>query len=808
MKFDELLPVQKNEMEKLPPHRHQAAAVFLVSISAIMFEILLARFFSISQWNHLAFMIISMALFGFAASGTFLSIRGLTGNPSPPGMAENPIRLHVLLYSASTLVSFLILNHMPLDYMELPVEPFQILLLLAACLLIAVPFFYAGMVVSRAYMTIPERTGLVYFFNMAGSGLGALAVLLLLPFTNEGNLISLSVILPLLVTLPLSKTLTTNRPKPVLTGACMLTGGIALVIALGTPELLQIRPSPYKSLPQLLLFPDTNATHEGTSLRGRVELVDSPYIRFAPGLSLKFHSNLPRQKAAFVDGDNRLVLPASSAANDFAYQRHSLAYAGYLIPEKLRNVLVVQNSGGSAVACAYAAGAEKVQALEKNPILADLLADAFPIQVSTENPRSFLNRCSDRFDVIHIESWGASLPGAAALTQDYGFTKDAFTLYLARLSRNGVVLVSRRLLLPPSNMLRLCAAACEALVSCNVVLPERHIAIVRNWDTFTMIVSLKPIRNIKPLWDYAEKHNFDLVWPQAIDSPSLNRFNTFEKPFHYLNVKALFAAYNAGRQNHFFDQYPLDVAPQTDNRPFPDKFFKWRKGAEIHKMTGSRVYTLLLSGEIVVLVVLGAALLTALLLLFLPRLAAGAGHGNIPLNVFIYFLSVGAGFIFTELFFINYYTLVFGDPILSFAAVLSSLLVFSGAGGLVSLYLKPRRVKYVLLIVGTLLFLMGIIADQALHSMALLPAPWREFMAIVTLIVAGLLLGMPFPLGMRFLLNRPRQRAYAWAANGCASVVSSVMAVQIALSVGIVSILWAAFAAYVIAWLTVKPWQP
>ena len=109
-------------------YKLQALAVFLVSISSIMFEILLARFFSISQWNHLAFMIISMALFGFAASGTLLSIRGIGGKPSLTETSDNRIRLHVLLYSASTLVSFLILNRMPLDYMELPVKSFQILL--------------------------------------------------------------------------------------------------------------------------------------------------------------------------------------------------------------------------------------------------------------------------------------------------------------------------------------------------------------------------------------------------------------------------------------------------------------------------------------------------------------------------------------------------------------------------------------------------------------------------------------------------------------------------------------------------------
>jgi len=54
---------------------------------------------------------------------------------------------------------------------------------------------------------------------------------------------------------------------------------------------------------------------------------------------------------------------------------------------------------------------------------------------------------------------------------------------------------------------------------------------------------------------------------------------------------------------------------------------------------------------------------------------------------------------------------------------------------------------------------------------------------------------------MRFLLKIPSQRAYAWVVNGCASVLASVAATQIAISSGIKSILWGAVAAYGLAWL-------
>ena len=780
------------------------ASVFLVSLSSIMFEILLARFFSISQWNHLAFMIISMALFGFAAGGTYLSIRSITGETSSIEAIDTRIRLYILCYSSSTLVSFLILNRLPLDYMELPVESMQIVFLLAACLLIAVPFFYAGMVVSFSYMTMPELTGRVYFFNMAGSGMGALAVMFLLPLANEGSLIILAAILPLLAVLPFSSPVKTRQRKDFFATGSILTCFVALVILLFVPELIQIKPSAYKSLSQLLLFPDTTATHEQTSLRGRVETVDSPYIRFAPGLSLKYQNSLPKQKAAFIDYDNRLVLPAAPDETEFNYQRHTLAYAGYLIPQRLRNILIIQNSGGSAIACALSTGAENVVILEKNPMFTDLTATAYPITVSSENPRSYINNSAHRFDVIHVESWGASLPGASALTQDYSFTIDAFKAYLSRLSQDGVVVVSRRLLLPPSNMLRICAAACEALLSFNVVSPERHIAIIRNWDTFAMIVSLKPLKNIVPLAEYAQKQNFDLVWPLKTNNQHLNRFNAFEKPFHYLSIKELFASFNTGEQFLFFNRYPLDIAPQSDDRPYPDKFFKWHKAMDIHKMTGSRFYTLLLSGEIIVLVVLCTAILTALCLLLIPWFASTAKIESITLKPFVYFLSVGAGFILAELFFIQLYTQVFNDPVVSFAVVLSSLLVFSGLGGLLSFKLELQRIRNVILSLGIVICMMCLFADKALFLLIQLPRPFDYLLAIAALLPIGLLLGIPFPLGMQFMLTQPRQRAYAYAANGCSSVVFSVIAMQIALSIGQTAILWCAAVAYTLAWITAK----
>ncbi len=138
-------------------------------------------------------MVISIALFGFGASGTFLSIVDIRKKAwLKPLTSRIWLAILLYLYAFSAIFSFLALNHLPLDYFRLPVEPIQILYLLAAYLLPALPFFFSGMIISIAYITVPEKTGLVYFASMSGSALGAALPIPLLPLLGEGKLIILS----------------------------------------------------------------------------------------------------------------------------------------------------------------------------------------------------------------------------------------------------------------------------------------------------------------------------------------------------------------------------------------------------------------------------------------------------------------------------------------------------------------------------------------------------------------------------------------------------------------------------------------
>ena len=164
------------------------ATIFLVSLSTLAFEILLARVFSIGQWNHLSFMVISIALFGFAVSGTLLSVLD-SRNSQWSARLSNPAALTTisLCFTVTAFFSFFALTHIPLDYFRLPIQPVQSLYLIAAYVLLALPFFFSGLLISIGYAGTPQKSGLIYFATMGGSALGCILPMIIHVMLQEAE---------------------------------------------------------------------------------------------------------------------------------------------------------------------------------------------------------------------------------------------------------------------------------------------------------------------------------------------------------------------------------------------------------------------------------------------------------------------------------------------------------------------------------------------------------------------------------------------------------------------------------------------
>ncbi|MGZ8902412.1 MAG: SAM-dependent methyltransferase, partial [Methylobacter sp.] len=80
-----------------------------ISASALAYEVLLMRLFSIIQWHHFASMIISLALLGYGVSGVFLALNRDRLTHHFPKV----ILINLLLFSFSAPACFLLAQQLP-----------------------------------------------------------------------------------------------------------------------------------------------------------------------------------------------------------------------------------------------------------------------------------------------------------------------------------------------------------------------------------------------------------------------------------------------------------------------------------------------------------------------------------------------------------------------------------------------------------------------------------------------------------------------------------------------------------------------
>jgi len=146
--------------------------LFLISLATLMLEISLIRFFSIAQWYHFAFMLISIALFGVAASGTFLFVKKV----------RNPLFLSSILFSLTTISGFFITNQLFFDPYKAVTNLSHIFVLLIYYVFLSLPFFFFGIIAAFTFSQNQKNSGIVYFYNLSGSALGTVLALPFLAF--------------------------------------------------------------------------------------------------------------------------------------------------------------------------------------------------------------------------------------------------------------------------------------------------------------------------------------------------------------------------------------------------------------------------------------------------------------------------------------------------------------------------------------------------------------------------------------------------------------------------------------------------
>jgi hypothetical protein len=292
--------------------------------------------------------------------------------------------------------------------------------------------------------------------------------------------------------------------------------------------------------------------------------------------------------------------------------------------------------------------------------------------------------------------------------------------------------------------------------------------------------------------EFISARRYDLVWAPDVQADEVNRFNRLPEPADYQALKSLLAAPDRAA---FFAGYPFDIAPATDDHPFFYHFFKWRQTPEVLARLGRTWQPFGGSGYLILWALLALVLVLSAALILAPL---ALRHNTTPTapdstvrrgSVLVYFGLLGIAFLFVEIPLIQRWILLLGHATYAFAAVVLSLLLFSGLGSLLTRAAwLPRRGAWVALVLMALLtpLLIVRLADAALGW-----SLWaRAAVAVTGLAPLGVLMGLPFPRGVAWLEDRaPAWIPWAWAVNGSASVVASVLAAILALSSGFTVVL-------------------
>ena len=146
-------------------------ALGLVTAATLMLQIIETKIISVTSWYHLAFFVISIAMFGLTAGAVFVYLRKERFRPE---RLSYDLAVATLAFALTTDLAILV-------QLTLVTGASPSLTSLVAwaefALCLAFPFFFSGVVVSLALTRSPYPIGKVYGADLIGAAIGCIGAL-------------------------------------------------------------------------------------------------------------------------------------------------------------------------------------------------------------------------------------------------------------------------------------------------------------------------------------------------------------------------------------------------------------------------------------------------------------------------------------------------------------------------------------------------------------------------------------------------------------------------------------------------------
>ncbi|HCA42566.1 MAG TPA: hypothetical protein DEP28_04855 [Bacteroidetes bacterium] len=781
--------------------------IFLISLSTLLLEFTLTRILSVVLWYNFAFMVISVALLGFGISGTFLSV-----NEKIKKIPTDKLLSYLSLgFGISVMFTFIVMNKIPFDPFSLFSESVQFVYLPIYYLLITLPFFIAGLIISILLTKYKSEINKLYFADLVGAGLACFAFVILMPsFGGNGTIVFIAIggfLTAIVFGFSNHKWLSFIN---------VILIGFSLFFLTDLDKMLPINSSEnkiygnfIKQNPHKKLMTEWNTISKIDVMKEDEGSEDGYDILTAIIDDGNATTTIPNVKK----------LPPETKPADAS----NLAFSTFPQGDTIKNVFIVGSAGGGEILTSLYHNSRDITAVEINGILNDIISEKLVywtgplvkgnknVNLITDDARSVLSSKGDIYDVIisaHTISSSAVSSGAMSMVENYILTQEAVQEYITHLNNEGGVLYITR--------------------------PETQIP--------KLITSLRKAREVTSLGTHKDKNNIivfrrapsEFEGDKSFMGGVIYKKNGFSdvdvvnvrNEASMLNLEILYdplqkqdGVYKDLIESDNLDEiiknYKTDIAPATDNKPFFDnnigfKNLTFESMKEVFSQNEKAILALKDRpvAETTLIVILIQSIIVAGFFILLPlKLVKDKGDNKFNKNFLIYFACLGIGYIMIQVCLIQKFTLFLGQPVYTLLTVISSMLIGSGIGSMFSFkFFNNSNKKLVIIfsLIAVFVLMIGIFNPILFSNSVRLELIWRIIITVIIVFPLGFFMGMPFPIGMSLIENsQTKFAALGWGINGFFSVIGTVITIIMAMTTGFTIVFITAAIIYLLALILV-----
>jgi hypothetical protein len=444
-------------------------------------------------------------------------------------------------------------------------------------------------------------------------------------------------------------------------------------------------------------------------------------------------------------------------------------------------VLVIGSGGGRDVVASLVSGSKDITSVEINPIIyetvksyGDRAGNVYSheyVRSYVDEGRSFITRSSEKYDIIYVpfvDTWASVSSGGLSVSENFLYTLEGFQQYYDHLTERGKIVTVRWLIDAP----RFISTYAKLLEQNGIPQDQlhRHLIMVTS-DSYTQDPSVTMVIFSKSPFTEEEIRFLSQSFTQYDYKPVLVPGQIMREPYSALLRGEV-------GLDEFYDMFETKVYPVTDDNPY---FLSFEKP---------------LPQAVEVLLYASVGIVAIFLLVPFAWMRKRRGEKEVDTKkteigiatMIPYFAALGVGFILIELALLQKLILLMGNPTMTFALLLFTLLISSGAGSLLSSRIAKNNMKNLVFVIGGIAglgILYVLFLPSIIYSTLAEPFEVKAAVSIAILAPIGFLMGMPLPTGMRLLkVHTPDYIPWMWAVNGAFSVLGAVLAIALGIMYG------------------------